>query len=123
MLIPLRLKGPLVVTPFNRTELTIYEEFRESPLFEGDPGTGEAYVFVSCTGNQMLWVINNILVQNSTGRWCDAILTQRLRFRHGGFSDAMLQDYANELGYQLDPAFRTLREKIEEHRRAHHGDA
>lgn len=112
----LRIKGTVYLTPFNRTEATIYTEFKKTDQWQGDPKRGEAYVFVNHGGDQLLWIVHAGELSDGT-----AILhSHRLRLAREASWDR-LQDYANQLGYQLNNKFKTIRQLVTEHRRGLHG--
>lgn len=112
----LRLKGPVYMAPFNRSEDTIYNEFKKTEYWKGDPGAGEAYVFLSYSGNQLLWVLNAGELSDGTA----ALYTRRIRLSREA-SWERLQEYANQIGYRLNNKFKTIQQLVEDHRRALHG--
>jgi hypothetical protein len=113
----LRIKGTVYLTPFNRSERTIYEDFKRTEAWNGDPQKGEAYVFVSHQANQLLWIIHAGELGDGT-----AVLTSRRMRLDREASWDRLQDYANQLGFRLNAKFKTIRQIVEEHRRALHGE-
>lgn len=98
----IRLKGIVQDVDFRYNELSIYEKFRKSKSFVADPRVGEAILFVSKNGNQLLWVLGydeDVMVQKTSRR---RIETLRLRVSGGYWNPLMLADYAENVGIQLE---------------------
>lgn len=98
----LRLKGILQDVDFRSTELSIYEGFRRSRSFPGDPKAGEAYLFVSRAGNQLLWILHyepEIIVIKTKRR---RIESMKFRVSGGYWNPLMLANYAADIGIELE---------------------
>lgn len=98
----LRLKAISQDVDFRSTELAIFEKYRRSKDFAGDPRTGEAYLFVSKSGTQLLWVLHyeaKVQVLNRDRRRIESL---KMRVSGGYWNPLMLQNYANDLGIELE---------------------
>lgn len=84
---------------FRQTEFTNYDRFRKSKQFPGPLRKGEAFLFISKTGNQLLWILNvgNLNRGKNLGetRYSDS---RKFRIEDGVWHPWMLQDFANEVG-------------------------
>lgn len=98
----LKLKSIVQDVDFRCNELTVYERYRASKAYAGDLGRNEACLFVSCSGNQLLWVLSyepNVLVLKTPRR---RIETLRMRVSGGYWNPLMLANYAEKVGIELD---------------------
>jgi hypothetical protein len=98
----LRLKGIFQEVDFRYNELSIYERYRKDRSFQGDPKLGETYLFVSTSGNQLLWVLryeDKVLVHKTMRK---RIETLRFRVSGGSWNPLMLANYAEEIGITLE---------------------
>ena len=43
---------------FRKSEWTNYLEFKRSKKFPGELALNEAFLFISSTGNQLIWILN-----------------------------------------------------------------
>ena len=112
----LRLKGIVQDCDFRFNELSVYEKFRKTKSFQGDPGLTEAYLFISKGETQLLWVL-----RYENDMWWDQhkylaavpkgkeprlkrrrIQSLKLRVSGGRWHPLMLANYANEVGIDLD---------------------
>ncbi|MCK5617304.1 hypothetical protein KAR91_86370 [Candidatus Pacearchaeota archaeon] len=83
---------------FRKSEWTNYQEFKKSKKFPGELTHNEAFLFISNTGNQLIWMLN---VAN--GPLGHRIVDSR-RWRFTGTSSwnpLMLANYAEEVGIEL----------------------
>ena len=97
----IRLKGIQQDVDFRQSELTNYEAFRKSKRFSGDPKKGEAYLFVSTSGNQLVWVLKyeaDVTVFRTQRRRIESL---RFRISGGHWNPMMLANYADEVGIEL----------------------
>ena len=103
-LTPLRLKG-IVTCSFGRSEATNLKLYRESGHYPGDLKEGEAFLFLSKGGNQIIFMFKSIEVEVEHGSGGPAtrgvIDSRRLRLDGGTWHPYMLQNYANEAGIYL----------------------
>lgn len=95
-----KLKAICFDQDFRFNEFSIYESFRKSKRFPGELGSGEVFLFVSCTGNQLLWVLNVSQV-DAVGSQQSLIDTRRWRLSGSYWNPAMLANYAAEVGIEL----------------------
>lgn len=98
----IRLKHIIQEVDFRYNELSIYEKHRKSKDFVADPKVGEAILFVSKSGNQLLWVLGydaDVMVQTTIRRRIESL---RLRVSGGYWNPLMLADYAENVGIQLE---------------------
>jgi hypothetical protein len=98
----LRLKGIIQDADFRYSELTLYEKYLRSKAYGGELGTNETYLFVSRSGNQLVWVLHyepDVLVQKTKRRRIESL---RMRISGGYWNPLMLQNYANEVGIELE---------------------
>ena len=91
---------------FRLRDLRSYDEFRNSNKFPGELRRNEAYLFVSRSGDQLLWVLNVSQVEvsrpNRLGQYQRRIIdTRRWRIEGGTWNPMMLQNYANEVDLDL----------------------
>lgn len=100
-MIDLRLKRIEQDVDFRKNELTTYRLFKEKNKNYPDPMPGEAYLFVSKSGNQLMFVLNykkDIKLHKSKR---DIIESLRLRLSGGRWNPLMLANYAEEVGVKL----------------------
>ena len=103
----LRLKG-VITCSFGRSEATNLALYQDSGKYPGDLKKGEAFLFISKGGNQILFVFNTIELKVDTqhrkgdGSTTRGVIdSRRLRLDGGTWHPYMLQDYANEVGIHL----------------------
>jgi len=103
----LRLKG-VVTCSFARSEATNLGLYRTTTKFPGELNKGEAYLFISKGGNQVLFMFKTVVlevdVQHRRGDGTNTrgvIDSRRLRLDGGTWHPYMLQNYANEVGIDL----------------------
>lgn len=103
----IRLKAISFDADFRFSEFGIYDTFRKSKKFQGDLRAGEAYLFVSGTGNQLLWVLNiggiTSKGANAKGSFDRRVIdTRRMRIEgRTAWHPMMLQNYANSVGLEI----------------------
>lgn len=95
---------------FRKSELTNYEIHRRSlpPL-----GSQEAFLFVSRSENQLVWILNFGDTTTANGKLAEIIDSRRWRLTRGTWNPDMLYDYAEEIGIELINK-KSFREKFEE---------
>lgn len=88
---------------FRKSARTLYDELRKDKThWRGECGRDETYVFVSSTGNQLLFVLGECEVINREGTRYES--RQRLldyrcwRMERSSFHPLMLENYANQVG-------------------------
>jgi hypothetical protein len=103
----LRLRG-VVTCSFARSEATNLRLYKKAGHFPGDLKRGEAYLFISKGGNQVIFVFRPITLDvNVPHRAGDGTKTRsvidsrRLRLDGGTWHPYMLQNYANAVGIEL----------------------
>ena len=94
----LRLRA-VVECSFCRSEATNLDLFRPSPNYPGDLQGVEAFLFVSKTGNQVVFIFREVAFDHMhPNRIVDS---RRLRMTTGEWNPLMLQNYANAVGLNL----------------------
>jgi hypothetical protein len=98
----IRLKAIWFDVDFRYNELSIFNKYKKRKDFPGDLGKDEAYLFVSKSGNQLLWIINNLTsIEQKNGLVRDIIDTRRWRMVKGTWHPWMLSEYAKAVGVEL----------------------
>jgi hypothetical protein len=100
--VKIRLRGIVQDCDFRYNELTLFEKYRASKAYQGDLRAGEAYLLVSRTGNQLVWVLRyepEVQVLKTKRR---RIETLRFRVSGGYWNPLMLANYASEVGIELE---------------------
>ena len=98
----LRLKHIVQDVDFRKNELTTYEAWHVSKNFTDDPKLGEAIMFVSKSGNQLLWVLHynpESLVLKTNRRSIESL---KFRVSGGYWNPMLLANYAAEVGIELE---------------------
>jgi hypothetical protein len=110
---------------FRKSPRTMYDELRkDKKLFSGDPNPDEVYIFVSSTGNQLIFVTGDHEIVNHPGKPYET--KQRMldyrgwRMEGSSFNPLMLEEYANRVGLSLGK--KRLSEWYGEHRAARRGE-
>jgi len=97
----LRLKAVMRVS-FQRSEKTNLDIFKRAPHYPGDLKSGEAFLFLSMTGDQLLFIYRNpIDFMGPAGKTWVVTDSRKLRLSGGTWNPHMLQNYAHELGLDL----------------------
>jgi hypothetical protein len=97
----LRLKA-VIQCSFQRSEATNLFQFRKQSHYPGDLNAGEAFLFLSKQGNQLIFVFRSpVSFDAPSGKSWEVIDSRRLRLTGGTWSPYMLQNYANEVGLHL----------------------
>lgn len=101
----IRMKG-IFTADFRRSPRTLVDDLRRKRnLWQGEPNEGEAYVFVSSRGNQIVFVTGDKEIEYRAGTRYEAgrrLLDYRCwRIEGGSFSVLMLENYANAVGLSL----------------------
>ena len=98
----LRLKAIRFDVDFRKSELTNLREFEKSPSYPGALNKGETFLFVSKSGNQLIWILNEDIVISGTNLEYSMLDSRRWRIDGSGtWNSLMLQDYANAVGIEL----------------------
>lgn len=98
-----RLKRILFAQNFTKSARTLWDELRDNKkLFAGYPDDGEAYALVSCSGNQIIFVLGEHDVTTNPKTRYEAV-RKLLDFRcwridGGTFNPYMLENYGNSVG-------------------------
>lgn len=98
------LKAVKVDVDFRYTEFGIYNRFKRTNFYKGDPDTDECYLLISKTGNQMLFVkhVGYLHTHLQRGKKTRKLIhSERWRLDGGSFNPLMIQNYANNHGIQL----------------------
>lgn len=96
----IKLKAIQFDVDFRYSEFTIYQEFKKNKSFPGELGASEAFLFVSRSGNQLLWVLNVTKIDAKSSQQT-LIDTRRWRLSGSTWHPFMLQNYAAEVGLEL----------------------
>ena len=96
----------IMAADFRKNARTLYDEVRRNKkLWNGPVGKGECYVFVSHSGNQILFVlgVHSVASRKNTRFEVEReVLDYRCwRIESGTFDPRMLEDYANRVGLSL----------------------
>lgn len=94
-----RLKG-VVECQFNRSEVSNLHHYRATAYFPGELAVGEAFLFLSKKGDQVMFVFALRQV-DCQGKPRAVMDSRRLRLSSGAWNPYMLQNYANEVGLHL----------------------
>lgn len=91
---------------FSKSARTLYDEIRaDRKLWRGALQQDEAYLFISQTGNQLMFILGDHEIESRPGtRYATKrrILDARLwRIEGGSFEPKMLENYANNVGLTL----------------------
>ena len=91
---------------FRKSPRTLFDEVKhDKKLWRGSLGPDEVYLFVSQTGNQLIFVLRDEEVKSMAGTRFEAkrrLLDYRgWRIEGGTFNPSMLEDYANNVGLTL----------------------
>lgn len=98
----MRLKAIIPNTDFRRNEATIIFDYMKSRSYAGDLKAGECYLFLSKTGNQLLWFFNNVVeIDAYAERVFDVVDSRKWRVTGGTWHPFMLANYAAEVGIEL----------------------
>ncbi len=98
----IRLKYIMQDVDFRRNELTIYEAHRRSRDFPGDPKLGEAGLYISKAGTQLLWVLHyeaEAQIFNTSRRRIESL---KMRISGGHWNPLLLANYASDVGIELE---------------------
>ena len=98
----LRLKA-VIQCSFIRSEATNLNLFRETAYFPGELADGEAFLFISLMGNQVIFVFRNPInfEDDVDGTILQVVDSRRLRLDNGFWNPHMLQNYAESVGLHL----------------------
>ena len=101
-----RLKGVRLDVDFRKNEATNYDMFKRSKIFPGELHKNEVFLFISKSGNQLVWVLNVDQIEtafaNKRGNFERRIVdTRRWRIEGGTWNPHLLQNYANDCGLDL----------------------
>jgi len=96
----IRLKG-VVQCSFIRSEVTNLALYEQEGHFPGELGEGEAFLFISKQGNQVIFVFRDPLNFDVSGKIRNVTDSRRLRLESGTWSPYMLQNYAEAVGLHL----------------------
>ena len=100
----LKLKAIVPNSDFRKSEKTLYDAFINSRSYPGDLKSGEAFLFLSKTGNQLLWFFSQVhMIQETKGRGVlhDVYDSRKWRITGGTWHPYMLADYAEHSGIRL----------------------
>ena len=91
---------------FTKSVRTLYDEVRaDRKLWRGALGPDEAYLFVSQTGNQLVFVLGERAIESRSGTRYAKTRTlidwRGWRIDGGTFEPLMLENYANNVGLTL----------------------
>ena len=86
---------------FIRSEATNLALFRQESHFPGELGEGEAFMFISKMGNQVIFIFRDPVNFEANGKVRNVTDSRRLRLDGGIWSPYMLQNYAEAVGLHL----------------------
>ena len=108
----------IVTGDFRKSIRTLYDELKRTRSFQGDPRPGDVYIFVSTSGNQLVFITREMTITNWPGSRYESkqqLLDYRCwRIESGTLNPLMLEDYANKVGLTL--GLKTLKEWYDERR-------
>ena len=99
-----KLKGIRVDVDFRFSELTNYQEYTHQKNYPGELKSGEAFLFISRSLKQLVWVLgcHDLQTGNVRGKSSRFLIdTRRWRIEGGEWNPYMLQNYAHMAGIQL----------------------
>ena len=106
-----RLLGILLDCDFRMKETDIWRSYRKSANFQGEPGDGEAYLFVSKGQDQLIWFFGITEMESTEeheegehvrAKDLEVADSRRWRIEGGGLWDtSMLHGYAEAVGLHL----------------------
>ena len=97
----LKLKAIIPRTDFRKSETTIINEFRRSRSYPGDLASSECFLFLSKTGNQLLWFFDNGSSIEGIRSEIDITDSRKWRVSGGTWHPYMLANYAEAAGIEL----------------------
>ena len=98
----IRLKAIIPSADFRKSEHTIFRDFAKSRKYPGPLKKGEGFLFLSKTGNQLLWFFKEPTSITSFKDVERSIVdSRRWRVTGGTWHPFMLADYAVEAGIEL----------------------
>lgn len=98
----LKLKAIISDADFRKSEVTLYDEFLWSKSYPGDLNKNECFLFISKTGNQLLWFFTQIKeIDGYKGKPTNIFDSRKWRIVNGVWHPFMLANYASEVGIEL----------------------
>ena len=94
----MRLKAIWMGADFRCSERTNYNIFLQQ--FPGELRMNEAFLFVSKSGNQLVWLLNQQSIDGKMGT-AEVTDSRRWRLTGGTWSPMMVANYAKEVGIEL----------------------
>jgi len=97
----IRLRAIKFDVDFRKSEHTNYKIFKKSKKYPGDLKSGEAFLFVSKSGNQLIWIIYVGVTGIDIGTPKEIVDSRRWRIIGGQWNPLMLANYAEDVGVTL----------------------
>lgn len=96
----LKLRG-IYEANFCYSDRTLFDNLRKDrKAYQGDLRGGDTYVFLSRTGDQILFILGDRKVKRGK-TWVRLLDSRRWRIQDPPFTGLMLENYANEVGITL----------------------
>jgi hypothetical protein len=113
----LRLKAIIPNADFRKSEATLHDEFLRSRNYPGDLRKGECFLFLSKSGNQLLWFFTQVSqIKGFKDAEIEVYDSRKWRVTGGTWHPFMLANYASEVGIEL-VGIKRFEEIIDERRR------
>ena len=100
-MLKLRLKAIIPRADFRKSEETLYREYAKSRAYQGQLKRGEAYLFWSKSGNQLLWFFRDPSAIEGSKYEYEVVDSRKWRVTGGTWHPFMLANYAEEVGIDL----------------------
>jgi len=101
-MIRLRLKAIIPSADFRKSEATLHDAFLRSRSYPGDLRKGECFLFLSKSGNQLLWFFTQVTrIEGYKGAEIKVYDSRRWRLTGGTWHPYMLANYAEKAGIDL----------------------
>ena len=96
----IKLKAIWMGADFRYSERTNYNNFTRMPQFPSMLRANEAFLFVSKSGNQLVWLLNQQDI-NGKVKTVEVTDSRRWRLTGGTWNPLMVANYAKEVGIEL----------------------
>jgi hypothetical protein len=114
----MKLKAICFDVDFRKSEATNYQTYMKNPKFPGEPENGETILFVSKSGNQLVWLLNlGFELVGKVGQECQVTDSRKWRLHGGTWNPHMLSEYARMVNIEL-MGIKTFAQQYEEERQA-----
>lgn len=113
----IRLRAIRYGCDFRRNEWTLYQDFRaDKARYPGELKPGEAFLFVSCTQDQLIWFLHADELERDGKTPLRFIDSRRWRLQGTTWNPALLGNYAQAVGIELK-GIRLFQDAFNEDRR------